>query len=165
LTEDFEFGRDTHPDRPLLDEPGEIQFETFDGRPIVFSGAVNWGRFYNGTSTEWEGQAAWKPNKYLSLSLAYQRTDIRLPAGGFAIDEIVTRMNFSLTPNLFGAVFAQWNNDETGFSSTSGSPGFPSPGLRFISSSTSSATPSTRTELAAEQNRGYAQVRLVFRPR
>ena len=28
------------------------------------------------------------------------------------IDEVVTRMNISLTPKLFGAIFAQWNNDE-----------------------------------------------------
>lgn len=33
------------------------------------------------------------------------------PLDGFAIDEVVTRMNFSVTPKLFGAVFAQWNND------------------------------------------------------
>ena len=113
LTEDFEIreGRVIRAGRYWTNR-GEIQFETFDGRPFVFSGAVNWGRFYNGTSTEWEGQASWKPNKYYGLSLAYQRNDIRLPDGGFAIDELVTRMNFSLTPKLFGAVFAQWNNDE-----------------------------------------------------
>ena len=113
LTEDFEI-REGHviPAGRYWTNRGEIQFETFDGRPVVFSGGINWGRFYDGTSTEWEAQAAWKPNKYYGLSLAYQRSDIRLPDGGFAIDELVTRMNFSLTPKLFGAVFAQWNNDE-----------------------------------------------------
>jgi len=91
---------------------GEIQFETFDGRPVVAAAAVNWGKFYDGTSTEWEADLTWKPNKFYGLSLAYQRSDIRLPGGGFSIDEIVSRMNFSLTSKLFGAVFAQWNNDE-----------------------------------------------------
>jgi hypothetical protein len=113
LTEDFEI-RQGHVIRSgrYWTNRGEIQFSTFDGRPLVFGAGLNWGRFYNGTSTEWEGQAAWKLNKYFGLSLAYQRNDIRLPDGGFAIDEVVARLNFSLTPKLFGAAFAQWNNDE-----------------------------------------------------
>jgi hypothetical protein len=113
LTEDFEI-REGHLIRAgrYWTNRGEIQFGTFDGRPLVFGAGVNWGKFYDGTSTEWEADLAWKPNKFYGLSLAYQRSDIRLPGGGFSIDEIVSRMNFSLTPKLFGAVFAQWNNDE-----------------------------------------------------
>ena len=90
----------------------EFQIETFEGRPVVVDTAVNWGQFYGGSSTEWEAQLTWKLNRYLGSSLAYQRTDIRLPAGEFAIDEVVGRMNFSVTPKLFGSVFAQWNNDD-----------------------------------------------------
>jgi hypothetical protein len=113
LTEDFEI-RDGHVIGAgrYWTTRGEIQFETFDGRPLVFGTGVNWGKFYDGSSTEWSGDFAWKPNKYYGLGLSYQRTDIKLPASGFTIDEIVGRMNFSLTPKLFGAVFAQWNNDE-----------------------------------------------------
>jgi hypothetical protein len=113
LTEDFEI-REGHviPTGHYWTNRGEIQFSTFDGRPLVFDAGVNWGKFYNGSSTEWDAQATWKPNKYYALNLSYKRTDIRLPDGGFAIDELVTRMNFSLTPKLFGAVFVQWNNDE-----------------------------------------------------
>jgi hypothetical protein len=113
LTEDFEI-REGHVIRArrYWTNRGEIQFETYDGRPIVAGFQVNWGKFYDGTSTEWEAQLSWKLSKYYNLSLAYQRSDIRLPDGGFAIDEIVGRMNVSLTPKLFGAVFTQWNNDE-----------------------------------------------------
>jgi hypothetical protein len=113
LTEDFEI-RPGHviPVGRYWTSRGEVQFETFNGRPLVFGAGVNWGRFYDGSSTEWEAQLAWKLSKFYGLSLAYARSDIRLPSGGFAIDEIVGRMNFSLTPKLFGAVFAQWNNDD-----------------------------------------------------
>jgi len=90
---------------------GEIQFETFDGRPIVLGTGVNWGTFYDGSSTEWSANLTWKPSKYYGLGLDYQRSTVRLQPSGFAIDEIVGRMNFSVTPKLFGAVFAQWNND------------------------------------------------------
>ncbi len=113
LTEDFEI-RAGHVIRAgrYWTTRGEIQFETFDGRPIVFSGGVNWGKFYDGTSTEWEAQWTWKLNKHFGLSAAYQRSDIHLPDGGFAIDEVVGRMNFSVNPKLFGSIFTQWNNDE-----------------------------------------------------
>jgi hypothetical protein len=113
LTEDFEI-RDGHVIRAgrYWTTRGEIQFETFDGRPLVASLGINWGKFYDGSSTEWEADLSWKMNKYFSTSLAYQRSDIRLPDGSFAIDEVVGRMNFSVTPKLFGSVFAQWNNDE-----------------------------------------------------
>jgi hypothetical protein len=90
---------------------GEIQFDTFDGRPLVFGAGVNWGSFYEGSSTEWSADMTWKPTKFYGLGLAYQRNTISLLPSGFAIDEIVGRMNFSLTPKLFGAVLAQWNND------------------------------------------------------
>jgi hypothetical protein len=113
LTEDFEI-RAGHviPVGKYWTNRGEIQFSTFDGRPVVFSASLNWGQFYSGSSSEWDAQVGWKPNRYYGLSLSYTRTDIRLPTGGFAIDEVVTRMNISLTPRLFGAIFAQWNNDE-----------------------------------------------------
>jgi len=113
LTEDFEIrdGRVIRAGRYWTNR-GEIQFETFEGRPVVARLGVNWGMFYDGSSTEWEAEIAWKPSKFYSLDLSYQRNDIRLPDGGFAIDEVVTRMNFSLNPKLYGAVFAQWNNDE-----------------------------------------------------
>jgi hypothetical protein len=92
---------------------GEVQFATFDGRPLVFDGGVNWGRFYNGSSTEWDGQLTWKPSRFFSVGLNYARNDIELPGSGFAIDEIVSRVNFSLTPWLYGSLYTQWNNDES----------------------------------------------------
>ena len=112
LTEDFEI-RPGHviPAGRYWTNRGEIQLRTFDGRPLVLEADVNWGTFYDGSSTEWSADLIWKPNRYYGLGLSYQRSDIRLKPSGFAIDEIVGRVNFSLTPKLFGAAFAQWNND------------------------------------------------------
>ena len=113
LTEDFEM-RDGHIIRAgrYWTNRGEIQFDTFDGRPIVFGASINWGKFYDGSSTEWDTELTWKPSRFYSLGLSYARNDIRLPGGGFSIDEVVTRMNFSVTPKLFGSIYTQWNNDE-----------------------------------------------------
>ncbi len=106
---------------------------------------LNWGKFYMGSSVEWDTNLAWKPTRYYGLSLSYKRTDIRLPEGGLAIDEVVTRMTVSVTPKLFGAVFAQWNNDENKILFNLRVTWIPGPARRSISCSTNSATGSTRT--------------------
>ncbi len=113
LTEDFEI-RDGFliPAGRYWTNRGEFQVETFDGRPVVGAFGVNWGKFYDGSSTEWEADLAWKPSRHFSASASYQRTDIRLPAGAFAVDEVIGRLNISLTPRLYGSVFGQWNNDD-----------------------------------------------------
>lgn len=113
LTEDFEI-RTGHviPAGRYWTTRGEVQFATFDGRPWVFDGGVNWGEFYSGSSTQWDTSVTWKPNRFASLGLNYARNDIRLPSGGFAIDELVSRLNISINPRLFGSVFTQWNNDD-----------------------------------------------------
>jgi hypothetical protein len=90
----------------------EVQVSTFDGRPLYATADINKGTFYDGTSTELGLQANWKPSKYYGMGLSYERTDISLPGGRFAIDQLVGRFNFSVNPRLFGAVFTQWNNDE-----------------------------------------------------
>ena len=113
LTEEFEIRDGTAiPAGRYWSTRGEVQFESFEGRPVVFDAAVNWGSFYDGSSTEWEVDASWKPSRFLGLALAYQRSDIRLAEGRFAIDEVGTRLNFSLNPKLFGYVYGQWNNDD-----------------------------------------------------
>jgi hypothetical protein len=72
---------------------------------------VNWGTFYDGSSTEWSADLGWKPSRFYGMGVSYQRSAIHLLPSPFAIDEVVGRINFSLTPKLFGAIFAQWNND------------------------------------------------------
>jgi hypothetical protein len=113
LTEDFEIREGfIIPAGRYWTSRGELQVETFDGRPVALSAGVNWGKFYDGSSTEWEADLGWKPSRYFSASAGYQRNDIRLPAGGFAIDEVLGRLNFSVNPRLYGSVFGQWNNDD-----------------------------------------------------
>ncbi len=91
---------------------GELQFSTFDGRPWFGSMKVGRGSFYTGTSTEWDTKVGWKPSRYYDLGLGYKRSDIDLPGGRFAIDQLVGRLNVALNPRLYGAIFTQWNNDE-----------------------------------------------------
>jgi hypothetical protein len=113
LTEDFEI-RDGFiiPAGRYWTDRASVQVETFEGRPVVADAGFSWGQFYDGTSTEWEAGLAWKPSKHIGASADYARTDIRLAAGAFAINEVVARLNLSLSPRLYGSIFGQWNDDD-----------------------------------------------------
>ncbi len=90
----------------------ELQFETFQGRPLAAEFFINWGDFYNGTRTETAGSLTWRVNKYFSVSGDYQENDITLPVGSFTVHEVGGRTNFAFSPKLFGSMFGQWNDDD-----------------------------------------------------
>lgn len=113
LTEDFEIHHGvTIPKGTYWFTHYELQFETFQGRPLSSELFINWGNFYNGTRIEASGRLVWRFSKYLSISGDYRQNRIRLPAGRFTIHEFGSRAEFALSPKLFGSWFAQWNNDD-----------------------------------------------------
>ena len=90
----------------------ELQFETFDGRPVSGFLFINWGDFYNGKRTEWFIRSALKMNKHLNLSFDYTQNIIKLPEGNFTVNELGSRVEIAVSPDLFGSVFGQWNSDD-----------------------------------------------------
>ena len=90
----------------------EIQFRSFSGRPLFVRGGVNWGDFYDGTRSEWSGRLTWRATKNFSASGDWQRNIIDLPGGDFTTDEVGGRIEVAASPDLFGAVFGQWNNED-----------------------------------------------------
>ncbi len=113
LTEDFEI----HPG--VIIPRGEywftryeLQFATFDGRPIYGFFFVNWGDFYMGKRTEWFIRSTFQINKNVSISSNFTRNIIELPQGSFIVNEFGGRIDIALNPNLFGSIFGQWNNDD-----------------------------------------------------
>lgn len=113
LTEDFEIQDNlVIPQAEYWFTQYEVQIETFSGRPLSGEVSVQWGDFYNGLRTEWGGRFTWRLSKYLNLSADYQRNTIDLPAGRFSVNELGGRVDFALSPDLFGALFGQWNNED-----------------------------------------------------
>jgi len=90
----------------------EAELETFAGRKLSGYASVNWGDFYDGTRAAWAGGLVWRMSKYLSLSFDHQQNRIALPGGRFRINESGGRADFALLPRLFGALFAQWNDED-----------------------------------------------------
>lgn len=90
----------------------EAELETFAGRKLSGYAGVNWGDFYDGTRTAWAAGLVWRMNKYFSLSCDHQQNRIALPGGRFRLNESGGRADFALHPRLFGALFAQWNDED-----------------------------------------------------
>jgi len=90
----------------------ELQFGTFEGRPFHTFLFVNWGDFYNGKRTRWFVRSTLKANRYFSISTDIAQNRISLPTGSFVVNEFGGRMDLAASPNLFGSVFGQWNNEE-----------------------------------------------------
>lgn len=90
----------------------ELQFSTFDGRKLYGGIFVNWGGFYNGKQTVFAGELSWQPNRFMKISADFQQHQISLGTGHFVVNEMGSRIDFALNPNLFGSAFAQWNNEE-----------------------------------------------------
>ena len=90
----------------------ELQFYTYDGRKIYGGIFTNWGGFYNGSRTILAGSVNWQISKYLRFGADYQQQHIFLPDGNFIVHEFSSRMDFAVNPDLFGSLFAQWNNEE-----------------------------------------------------
>ncbi|NOY06454.1 MAG: carbohydrate binding family 9 domain-containing protein [Chlorobi bacterium] len=90
----------------------ELQFGTFRGRSLSGFFFVNWGDFYDGTLTEMFVRTTWQINKHVSINFDYTRNDVTLHGGAFTVNEAVTRVEFAVNPDLFGAVFTQWNDED-----------------------------------------------------
>jgi len=90
----------------------ELQFGTFRGRPVYAFLFYQWGDYYTGTRTEWFIRGVIRFNRHLNMSYDYSENVIRLPQGDFTVKEFSSRLDAAVSPDLFGALFAQWNTEE-----------------------------------------------------
>jgi len=113
LTEDFNIYDDIIvPKGEYWFTDWELQFSTYDGRKVYGRFFSNWGGFYNGRRTALSGSVNWQISKHLRLSTDYRQQHVFLPDGNFIVHEIGSRVDFAVNPDLFGSMFAQWNNEE-----------------------------------------------------
>ncbi|HID38685.1 MAG TPA: hypothetical protein EYP36_04130 [Calditrichaeota bacterium] len=71
-----------------------------------------WGDFYDGNRTEWFIRSTFQLNNHISLRTDFTQNYIDLPEGSFTVNEFGARVEMSISPNLFGAFFGQWNNSD-----------------------------------------------------
>ena len=90
----------------------EIQAATFESRLLSLETEINWGEFFQGRSTESELELQWRASSYFNISANYEKNWVVLPDASFETDLIGSRIEYAVSPNLFGALFTQWNNED-----------------------------------------------------
>ena len=90
----------------------ELQFETFQGRPVSGSLFYQWGDFYTGDRSVWAVEGVFQINRNINIIASYSHNFLNLREGKFAVNEFGGRINLAISPDLFGSVFGQWNNDD-----------------------------------------------------
>ncbi len=90
-----------------------VNASSFSGRTFSGSASVNWGDFFNGSSIQSNYSLNWRTSRFLTLSLNYERNIVRLPdEAPLKTDLFGTRLSYALTPDIFGSVYAQWNDQD-----------------------------------------------------
>ncbi|NOZ73830.1 MAG: carbohydrate binding family 9 domain-containing protein [FCB group bacterium] len=113
LTEDFEIHHGIIiPEGEYWFSRNELQFGTFEGRPVYGFLFYQWGEFYNGKRTEWSLRSTFQLNKHINIRSDYTQNTISLPGGDFTVNEFGGRVELAVSPDLFGSVFGQWNTDD-----------------------------------------------------
>ena len=90
----------------------ELQLRTYGGRRLSAFAYHAWGDFYSGKRRIYRYSASWKISKYLGIFGSLHINRISLPEGTFSVKEFQGRIKFAFSPNLFGYVLGQWNNDD-----------------------------------------------------
>ena len=105
------------PDAQIL--PGEywqnrynINLSTFASRRFSASGQVDWGGYFGGKRTATSLSTGWRASRFLNFGLTYERNAVTFDTLDFTTHLVRTNLRYGLTPNLFGTLLAQWNNQQ-----------------------------------------------------
>jgi hypothetical protein len=82
-----------------------------DGRPIGAGVIVSWGDFWGGERVDLQPSIAWRPSRYLVLTIAYERSDISLPEGDFVVHLASLKADVQFSPKLSWNTFVQFDSD------------------------------------------------------
>jgi hypothetical protein len=84
---------------------------TEDGRAVGIDLRANVGEFFDGNRTSIGTGVSLRPSIHLGVETRYSLNHVDLPAGSFDANILSSRVDYTLTTDLFAKLFAQWNSD------------------------------------------------------
>jgi hypothetical protein len=90
----------------------ELQLESYRARRLSGSIEIGRGDYYLGTRHQTDVSGRWKASKHASFSGSYSRNQITFLAEDFTVIEASVRLDYAVTPTLFGSVATQWNDED-----------------------------------------------------
>jgi hypothetical protein len=87
-------------------------FSTFSSRRWSFNTSFEGGGYFGGSRNGQSIGLRWRASRFLGLNLTYQRNAIALDSVAFTTHLFRTNVQYGFSPNWFGSVLAQWNNQQ-----------------------------------------------------
>ncbi len=109
-----------------------LNVSTFSGRVISGSLGIRGGEFLGGDRQTYTTGMNWRLSKFLTVSLDYERNQVDVPTGEFSTDLWRGTFDYAFMPDLFGTVFAQWNDQDELAQMNYRLEWIPKPGTRFF---------------------------------
>jgi hypothetical protein len=91
---------------------GELQYTISPGRRLSLAPLVSIGNFYDGTSTEVDLDATWRPGGRVTLGTIIARSAVNLPEGRFTAVQTTTRIEYAPTTRSSVLLLVQTNNED-----------------------------------------------------
>jgi hypothetical protein len=88
-----------------------VHLSTAEHRRLSVRGSANTGSFFNGDRTSVNLGGHIRPFPKLVIGGHYNRNMVDFPDGSFTTNTINSRTVYSFSPQLFGKLFLQWNDD------------------------------------------------------
>lgn len=120
LDADFDIQDDvTIPEGGYTFERAGVVVETSDKREVDVATSFFAGDFYDGSREDFDVELGWRPSRYGTFGLGYERNRVSLPGGDFTVHVGRVRANWQFTPWIAWSNFVQYDNesDELGLNS------------------------------------------------
>jgi hypothetical protein len=85
-------------------------FATSGSRPLSASLGLDAGHFYGGTSRDYKGTLDWRPSRFVTVDLACEVQQLKLPQGRFNVRMGSAQLILALTPDLTWSTIAQYDD-------------------------------------------------------
>jgi hypothetical protein len=91
---------------------GELQYAISPGRRLSLAPLLSIGHFYDGTNTEIDLDATWRPGGRVILGTSIARSAVNLPAGRFTAVQTTTRIEYAASTRSSVLLLLQTNNED-----------------------------------------------------
>jgi len=89
----------------------KIDIDSSDGRPFSAGIVVSWGGYFTGDRLELKPNLAWRPSRYLVLTIAYEYNDVSLQGENFDVHLMSLKADIQFSPKLSWNTFVQYDNE------------------------------------------------------